>query len=54
VKSSPHRAAPPAEVIGRFAGRVRETTASGSFRTRVRGPRDRCDLAPQTWTAATG
>jgi hypothetical protein len=42
------------EVIGRFAGRVRETTASGSFRVRVRSPRDRCDLAPQTWTAATG
>jgi hypothetical protein len=42
------------QVIGRFAGRVRQTTASGSFRSRVESPRDRCNLAPQTWTAATG
>jgi hypothetical protein len=54
VQSYRYDAGARGEVIGRFAGRVRETTASGSFRTRVRGPRDRCDLAPQTWTAATG
>jgi hypothetical protein len=42
------------QVIGRFAGRVRETTASGSFRSRFQSRRDRCVLAPQTWTAATG
>jgi hypothetical protein len=42
------------EVIGRFAGRVGETTASGSFRSRFQSRRERCNLAPQTWTAATG
>jgi hypothetical protein len=42
------------EVIGRFAGRVRETTASGTFRSRFQSAGDRCALAPQTWTAATG
>jgi hypothetical protein len=54
VQSYRYDAGDRAEVIGRFAGRVRETTAAGTFRTRVRGPRDRCDIAPQTWTAATG
>ena len=42
------------QVIGRFAGRVRETTASGSFRSRFQSGRERCAIAPQTWTAATG
>jgi hypothetical protein len=42
------------QIIGRFAGRVRESSASGSFRSRFRSPRDRCVLPPQTWTAATG
>jgi hypothetical protein len=42
------------DVIGRFAGRVGETTASGTFRVRFQSRRDRCVLAPQTWTAATG
>jgi hypothetical protein len=54
VQSYRYDAGDRGQVIGRFAGRVRETTASGTFRTRVRGPRDRCDLPPQTWTAATG
>jgi len=42
------------QVVGRFAGQVRETTASGSFRTRFQSARDRCALPPLTWTAATG
>jgi hypothetical protein len=41
-------------VIGRFAGRIRETTASGTFRSRFQNRRDRCNLRPQTWTATTG
>jgi hypothetical protein len=42
------------QVIGRFAGRVRETTAAGTFRSRFVDGRERCVLEPQTWTAATG
>jgi hypothetical protein len=42
------------EVIGRFAGRVGETTAAGTFRSRLQSRRDRCELPPQTWTATTG
>jgi hypothetical protein len=41
-------------VIGRFAGRVGTTTASGRFTSRFQSRRDRCPLAPQTWTARTG
>jgi hypothetical protein len=42
------------QVIGRLAGRIASSSASGSFRSRFESPRDRCVLAPQTWTAATG
>jgi hypothetical protein len=42
------------DVIGRFAGRVRETTASGTFRSRFQSRRERCNLPPQTWSATTG
>ena len=42
------------EVIGRFAGRVGATTASGTFRSRFQSRSDRCQLPAQTWTATTG
>jgi hypothetical protein len=42
------------DVIGRFAGRVGETTASGTFRSRFQSRRERCALRPQTWSATTG
>jgi hypothetical protein len=54
VQSYRYDAGARGEVIGRFAGRVRETTASGTFRSRFESRRERCALAPQTWTAATG
>jgi hypothetical protein len=41
-------------IVGRFAGRVRATTASGRFTSRFESRRDRCALRPQTWTARTG
>jgi hypothetical protein len=43
-----------ADVIGRFGGRFRERTASGVFRSRVRGGGERCDTGRRTWTARTG
>lgn len=41
-------------VVGRLAGRVGATTASGRFTSRFVSRRDRCALRPQTWTARTG
>jgi hypothetical protein len=54
AKSYRYDAGGGADVIGRFAGRVGATAASGTFRSRLQGRRERCDLPPQTWSATTG
>jgi hypothetical protein len=54
TKSYRYDAGDGGDVIGRFAGRIGENTASGTFRSRFQGRRERCDLAPQTWRATTG
>jgi hypothetical protein len=41
-------------VVGRFGGSVRATVASGAFRSRLQGPRERCDTGALTWSAMTG